>query len=96
MKRIVTINDVDLTVYFSTTDFRAATFSQPADGGEIEIEAIYLEGNEISELLADAITEQIVDKLRQEAAEMQREAEEGEAERRADEARDMRLYREAA
>lgn len=96
MKRIVMINDVELTVYFSTTEFRAATFKRPADGGEIEIEGVYIDGNAVGEMLADWVNGRIVEQLREAAGEMKLEAQQAEAERRADEARDMQMYREAA
>ena len=46
------INDVELTITYDATPYVAATWDDPAEGGETEITSITMEGNEVYDLLA--------------------------------------------
>lgn len=96
MQKTVTINDVDLAVEYTGTEYHAATFDDPAYGGEVEIEAVLLEGNDVTEMLADWVLTRIREKLESElqadiAAERASAAED-----RAQRMYEDRLMREAA
>ena len=57
--KIITVQGVDFEVEFDYTAYRAATFTNPAEGGEVDILAISIEGYELSALLHDSIVERI-------------------------------------
>lgn len=72
--RNVMICDVEFVVDFEFTKTVRATYDHPADGGEIEIEAICLDGHEVSEMLADWVTDRIKEKLQDELGEIEQDA----------------------
>ena len=94
MQKTVTINDVDLVVDYTGTEYRPATRLDPAEGGEVEILSVCLDGNDFTEMLADWVISQIRTKLESELADDFREeracAEEDRAERLHDERQWMR------
>jgi len=63
MQRTITINDVELQVEYSRSGYRPASFDSPSEGGDVEIEAVFLDGNNVSELLADWVMERITESL---------------------------------
>jgi hypothetical protein len=94
--KTITINDVDLDVVYSATKFVPATFHDPAEGGEVEIEDVYLEGNELSGMLADWVMAEILDKLKDVLGDDERQAEEDAAEAKAEARAEVRDMLEAA
>lgn len=63
MQRTVTINDVELQVEYSRSGYRPASFDSPSEGGDVEIEAVFLDGNNVTGLLADWVMERITESL---------------------------------
>lgn len=96
MQRTITISDVELQVEYSATEYRPATFHEPAEGGEVEIEGVYLDGNEVGHMLADWVEARILEQLRSGIAEDQHQAEEDEAEAKAESRAAMRDMLEEA
>lgn len=96
MQKTVTINDVDMDVEYSGTEYRPATWNDPAEGGEVEIEAVLLDGKDVTELLADWVLDRIREKLEEELQDDLREAKACAGEDRAEALREERMMREAA
>ena len=63
MNRIVEVLGVDLDVEYDYSPYIAATWDDPAEGGEVEITGITLDGTDVLQLLSDWTLEQIQDKL---------------------------------
>lgn len=94
MLRTVTVLDVDLDVEFTATPYRPAVMylsngdpGYPAEGGEVEVVDVFLDGTLITPLLSDWTMKQIQTKLEEidfesKAAEMEADYE---YERRRDE-----------
>ncbi len=55
--------DIDISVEFDATPFVSATYWQPAEGGEIEILAVYDGATAIDPPLTDAEESQVLDHL---------------------------------
>lgn len=63
MQRTVSINDVDLLVEYTRSEYLPDSFDTPAEGGDVEIQAVAIDGNNVTGLLADWVTERIADAL---------------------------------
>lgn len=94
MNRTVEILGVDLEVEFDHTPYRPAVMylrngdpGYPAEGGEIEVTDVFLNGTSVMELLSDWTMQQIQDQLEEIDFDQERadRAGEDEAERRRDE-----------
>jgi len=63
MERVITVCDVDLDVEYDATPYRHATWNDPAEGGEVEITGVCLEGNDVIQLLSDWTLKEIQTQL---------------------------------
>ena len=59
MLKTITVYEVDFEVEFNATPYVAATFYDPAEGGEVEIEGVYLNGTEVTDMLAQHVMDKI-------------------------------------
>lgn len=59
----VTINDVTMTVEYCYTEYRAATYFDPPELPEIEIQSIMLEDVEVSNILAAWVIDKIIEQI---------------------------------
>lgn len=89
MLRTVTVLEVDLEVEFTATPYRPATRWEPAEGGTVEVEDVFLNGTCVTKLLSDWTMQQIQDQL--EAVDHASEEAACAAEARADAKRDEEL-----
>ena len=71
---------ITFEVFYTGTKYRPATYFEPAEGGELEIEEIFIEGVEVSEVLSDSVLEMIKGKIEASIADDQRSAAEDAAE----------------
>ena len=69
----VTVCDVDLLVAYDYTPYRAATHWQPAEGGDIEITGIHLDGHNVDGMLAEWVMEKIDQGIDADIAERRRQ-----------------------
>lgn len=79
----IQINDVDLDVTFSYWPYQPATLSDPAEGGELEIECVHLDGKKV-ERLAAHIMDEIHQKVRAAIDATSKRQDEAEAEAKID------------
>lgn len=96
MQKIVTINDVDLDVEYTGTEYRPATWHDPAEGGEVEVKAVLLDGKDVTEMLADWVMDRIQTTLESELQDDLREERESAEMDRAEALAEERRYMEAA
>ena len=86
----VVVGDLEFEVEFNATPYRAATWHEPAEGGEVEIEGISLEGFEMMEYLNEWVVSQCAKACNERASDCMYEeracAGEDAAERRAEDA----------
>ena len=54
---------ITFEVFYTGTEYRPATYFEPAEGGELEMEEIFIEGVEVSEVISDSVLEMIRSKL---------------------------------
>lgn len=89
-KTTVVVGDLEFEVEFNATPIRHATFHEPAEGGEVEIEGIYFEGIEMMEYLHPNVVKRCEEVAEERASDCMYEeaacAGEDEAERRAEDA----------
>ena len=93
MQTKITINEVEFDIYFNQTQYVPATWDDPAYGGEVEIEVIQLDGNDVTELLSQWVFDKILDELTETdwLKEEKDQAMQDEAERRED---NRRLFKD--
>ena len=96
MQKTVTINDVDMDVEYTGTEYHPATWDDPAYGGEVDIEAVLLDGKDVTELLADWVVDRIRQKLEEELQDDLSEAKACADEDRAERIHEERMMREVA
>lgn len=51
--RTIDLFDVTFDIDYSATPYRAATFDSPAEGGDLEVEVIYIAGHDVTDILSD-------------------------------------------
>ena len=61
--RTITVLDVDFEVEFNATPFEPCSWDSPASGGEVEVEGVYLDGNDVMGLLSQWALDQIQEQL---------------------------------
>lgn len=67
--RTIIVCGVSVTVDFDYTPYRAATFYDPADGGDVDVNEIYIGGEEISGIVTEKFCDAVREKLEEERAE---------------------------
>lgn len=86
MQRTVTVHDVDFDVVYEGTELVPATFDSPAEGGDVDIEEIYIGDQQVDHILPEAITKKIrlilEEGLAEEFADIRNQAEQDRAEAR--------------
>lgn len=96
MQKTITSHGVDFEVEYNATQYRAATYWEPAEGGEVEIESIFISDQDVWEILPEKVVsdiqQQLEGGLESDAAEARAQAAEDRAEARYEEM----MLREAA
>lgn len=79
----VTIFDVELVVSYDYTPYCPATRWEPAEGGDIDIRGIHLDGHNVDGMLAGWVHDKIGDAIGEDIAKRRRDAAEDRAMARA-------------
>ena len=79
----VTINDVDLVIYYDYEPYEPATRHAPAEGGVIEYRAICINGDNVDGMLGGWVMDKVSAAVDEDIARCKREAEEDRAMARA-------------
>lgn len=86
MQRTITVHDVDFDVVYQGTELVPATLDDPAEGGDVDIEEIYIGDQQVDHILPEAITKKIrlilEEGLAEEFADIRNQAEQDRAEAR--------------
>jgi hypothetical protein len=80
LKKSFSADDIVLDVEFTATPYIPATYDDPAEGGEVEVQAIYLEGLEISGILAQWVLDLAEEVAGDSATELMRDQRESDME----------------
>lgn len=65
--------DIVLDVEFTATPYIPATYDNPQEGGEVEVQAIYLEGLEVTDILSQWVLDKAEEVAGDSAAELLQE-----------------------
>ena len=63
MERSITICGTDMTIEFDWSPYEPATWDSPAEGGEVEVLAIFIGDQEVTDLLDDKIVNMVREHL---------------------------------
>lgn len=94
--RTIIVCGVSVTVDFDYTPYRAATFHDPAEGGDVDVNEIYIGGEEISGIVTEKFCDAVREKLEEELPAVEAEERACAEEERAERIHEERMMREAA
>lgn len=95
----ISIGGIGFDVTYTAATYRPATYFQPAEGGDIEIESIEYNGLDFSDVLSDIALIKVIEKVRAivgDASEREAEERACAAEAREDERREARILERMA